>query len=248
MSRFGVVDANALEIGTPLWGIAGDVTVKSIQKINSDINLYDILGVDGGNLFIPDGIVSHNCDFISSGNSVIDLELLEWYRENHIKEPIAKEYHDNCYWRWEYPNFSKDYIVAADVARGDGEDYSAFHVIDIESMEQVAEYRGKIETEAYGNLLTQVATEWNNALLLIENSSIGWAVIQQVINRGYQNLFYMTEDLKYVDTENQWTNKWNAKDKRAVAGFTMSSRTRPLVISKLDLFLETNQLLYILNV
>jgi hypothetical protein len=177
-----------------------------------------------------------DCDFISSGNSVIDLETLKWYEDTYVIEPISKEYMDNCYWRWEHPNFSKDYVVCADVSRGDGEDYSTFHVLDVESNTQVAEYRGKIETKDFGNLLVQVATEWNNALLIVENSSIGWAAIQQIIDRGYQNLFYMTDDLKYIDLDNQFTNKWNAKDKRATAGFTMSSRTRPLVISKLDLY------------
>ena len=34
--------------------------------------------------------------------------------------------------------------------------------------------------------------------------------IQQVIDRGYQNLFYMSKDLKYVDTENQMTNRYRA--------------------------------------
>lgn len=184
-----------------------------------------------------------DCSFISSGNSVVELEILEWFRETHVKDPISKEYHDSNYWRWGYPNYIKDYVIAADVARGDGEDYSAFHVIDIEKMEQVAEYKGKIETEEFGNLLTQVATEWNNALLLVENGTVGWAVIQQIINRNYQNLFYMTEDLKYVDPENQWTNKWNAKEKRAIAGFTMSVRTRPLIISKLDLFFREKSII-----
>jgi len=31
-------------------------------------------------------------------------------------------------------NYNKKYIVSADVARGDGTDKSAFHVIDIENL------------------------------------------------------------------------------------------------------------------
>ena len=237
------VSANELSIGSSIDGVLnGKVHVTSLESNNNEITLYDVVEVGNGNVFNVDGVVSHNCDFISSGNSVVDLEILEWYNVNVVKEPISKEYYDRCYWRWDYPNFTKDYIIAADVARGDGDDFSAFHVIDTSDMSQVAEYKGKIETEEYGNLLVQVATEWNNALLLIENGSIGWAVIQQVINRNYQNLFYMTEDLKYVDINNQWTNKWNSNEKKATAGFTMSSKTRPLVISKLDLFFREKEL------
>ena len=38
-------------------------------------------------------------------------------------------------WVWEPPNYYKDYIVCADVGRGDSADYSAFHVIELESLD-----------------------------------------------------------------------------------------------------------------
>ena len=50
-----------------------------------------------------------------------------------------------------------------DVARGDGSDYSAFHILELESMEQVAEYKGKIDTKEFGNLCVNTATEYNDA-------------------------------------------------------------------------------------
>ena len=111
-------------------------------------------------------------------------------------------------------NYTKSYLVCADVGRGDAQDYSAFHVIDIENMEQVAEYRGKISTKDFGNLCMNVAQEYNNALLVIENSSIGWAAIQQVIDRQYDNLFYTSKDLQYVDVARQVTNRYRNSDKQ----------------------------------
>jgi hypothetical protein len=175
-----------------------------------------------------------DCDFISSGDTVIPAELLIWYKETFVKPPIEKTGFDGNYWKWEYPDYSKSYMVVADVSRGDGSDFSAFHVMDIDANVQVAEYRGKMETSDYGNFLVSVATDWNNALLVIENANIGWAVIQQVIDRGYQNLYYQTSDYKYIDIERQYTNKFNAEERRQVAGFTTSAKTRPLMISKLD--------------
>lgn len=82
--------------------------------------------------------------------------------------------------------------------RGDGNDYSAFHVIDVENMEQVAEYKGKLDTKTYGNMLVSIATEYNDALLVVENANIGWAVIQQIIDRGYQNLYYTYKEDGYT--------------------------------------------------
>ena len=184
-----------------------------------------------------------DCDFISSGDTVIAPELLMWYKETFVKDPIEKSGYDGNYWKWEYPDYQKSYMVVADVARGDGSDYSAFHVFDVVNNVQVAEYRGKMETKDYGNFLVAVGTEWNNALLVIENANIGWAVIQQVIDRNYQNLYYQTQDYKYIDIEKQYTNKFNAEERRQVAGFTTSAKTRPLIISKLDEYFRNKEVI-----
>lgn len=44
----------------------------------------------------------------------------------------------------------------------------------------------------------------------------------------------MSKDLKYVDVENQMRNKYRADERQMVAGFSTTSKTRPLIISKLD--------------
>ena len=177
-----------------------------------------------------------DCDFITSGQTVIDGVILEECRTNTVIEPIEKRGIDSNVWVWEPPNYTKDYIVCADVSRGDSSDYSAFHILDIENLEQVAEYKGRMSTRDYGNLLVNMATEYNNALLVIENNNIGWATIQQVIDRGYENLFYMSKDLQVVDVHRQINNKINRMEKGLVPGFTLTSKTRPLVIAKLEEF------------
>ena len=175
-----------------------------------------------------------DCDFVSSGETVIDPQLLMFYKDTYVQEPIEKGGFDGNLWRWQYPDYLKSYMVVADVARGDGADYSAAHVIDVVNAEQVAEYKGKIDTKDFGNFLVSLATEYNQALLVVENSNIGWATIQQIIDRGYNNLFYMSKDLKYVDVEHQLSNRYRAEERGMVAGFSTTSKTRPLIISKLD--------------
>ena len=177
-----------------------------------------------------------DCDFITSGQTVIDGIILEECRTNTVTEPIEKRGIDSNVWVWEPPNYTKDYIVCADVSRGDSTDYSAFHILDIENLEQVAEYKGRMSTRDYGNLLVNMATEYNNALLVIENNNIGWATIQQVIDRGYENLFYMSKDLQVVDVHRQINNKINRMEKQLVPGFTLTSKTRPLIVAKLEEF------------
>ena len=125
-------------------------------------------------------------------------------------------------------------MVVADVARGDGKDYSTFHVIDTESNVQVAEYRGQIGTKEFGHLLVGIATEYNEALLVIENANIGWATIQVAIDRNYSNLYYSPRAESNVDS---YFDQYMDTSK-AVAGFTMSARTRPMVVGKFQEYIS----------
>ena len=177
-----------------------------------------------------------DCDFLTSGTGVIDAIILERLRKEFCKEPIERRGVDSNVWIWEQPDYTKDYIVCADVGRGDSADYSAFHIIELETMTQVAEYKGRVNTKDFGNMLVSIATEYNDALLIVENNNIGWATIQQIIDRDYPNLFYTSKDLQYVDVQHQITNKHYREDKKMVAGFSTTSKTRPLIISKLEEF------------
>ena len=178
-----------------------------------------------------------DCDFISSGHTVIDGSIIKWYEDTYVADPIEKRGIDSNLWIWEYADPLKSYMVVADVARGDGQDYSAFHVIDMETLVQVAEYKGKMDTKSYGNFLVSVATEYNDALLIIENANIGWAAIQQSIDRGYKNLYYSYKEHGYVDVQIQLAKGYDLKNKAdMVPGFTMSSLVRPMIISKLETY------------
>lgn len=184
---------------------------------------------------------AQECDteFLSSGNTVVDMKLIEEYKKLTI-DPIEIRGSDYSFWIWERPDYSKNYIVSADVARGDGNDFSAFQVIDTTNISQVAEYKGIIGTKEFGNMLVSVATEYNSALLVVENASYGWAVLQQIIDRNYQNTFYSSADMQYVDVEQQMTNKYNALDKKMTPGFTNSTKTRPLTIGKMETLMREN--------
>jgi hypothetical protein len=179
-----------------------------------------------------------DCDFSTSGNTVIMPDTLQWYIQTSVQEPIEKRGFDNNIWVWERPSYTKDYIVTADVARGDGSDYSAFHVIDVETATQVAEYKGQLTTKDYGNMLVSIATEYNDALLVIENANVGWAAIQQVLERGYKNLYYSYKE-NVFDSDAYISKGYDVVNKsNMVAGFTISSKIRPLSISKLELYMR----------
>ena len=169
-----------------------------------------------------------DCNFNSSGTSVFENENLEYIEKHFIVDPLEKRGMDANYWIFEYPDYTKDYVVVADVARGDGKDYSAFHIIDIASNVQVAEYKGQIDTKAYGYLLVEAATFYNKALLVVENASIGWSTLQTIQDIGYDNLYYTPRN----------ENNMYEDQSLSTVGFTMSSRNRPMIVGKLAEYVD----------
>ena len=183
----------------------------------------------------------YDCDFLGSGNTVVQADILGFYEQTYIQDPIERRFMGGDFWIWQYPDYTKKYILCADVARGDGSDYSSFHVIDIEDMEQVAEYKSQINTREFGHMLVSVASEYNNALLVVENANIGWDVINTIIERGYPNLYYSPRSYGEINMD-----KWMAKieSDQTVPGFTNSTKTRPLVISKMESYIRERALTF----
>lgn len=170
-----------------------------------------------------------DCDFLASGDTVFEPEDMSFFEETYQMDPIERRGIDGNLWIWEYADYTKTYMVSADVARGDGSDFSAFHVWDIETCTQVAEYKGKVSPRDFGAMLCSVATEYNNALLVCENANVGWSTIEEIIHRGYPNLYY--GDNSTQDTAESYASKLDHG--KLTPGFTTSPRTRPLVIAKL---------------
>jgi hypothetical protein len=180
-----------------------------------------------------------DCDFTTSGNTVFEPEMLKFIEETNICDPIEKRGIDSSFHLWEYPDYARKYIVVADVARGDSKDYSAFHIIDVEECKQIGEFKSQIGTKEFGHMLVAIATEYNNALLVIENANIGWNTIQVVIDKDYKNLYYSPKGDAATNADAFLAKGYDITDTtKMVPGFTMSMKTRPLTIGKLDAYLR----------
>lgn len=184
-----------------------------------------------------------DCDFLTSGHTVIEGEILQWYLNNLIDEPIEKRGIDGGYWIWKYPEVNHTYVVAADVARGDGGDDSAIQIIDITTSEQVAEYIGQVPPRDLGRMAMVMATEYNNALLAIENKNVGFDAVQVCLDEGYSNLHYTFRGDVYVDIAKHIAKNYDLKSKKdMVPGFTTTPANRPLIINKLERTFEQKEL------
>jgi hypothetical protein len=166
--------------------------------------------------------------FNASGETVIDPEYLERIRKG-LCEPKNKAWIDRGYHIWKPYNHQGKYLLSADVARGDGLDYSVFHVINVSTMEQVAEYQGKVEPDQYCHLLYDVGREYGNAMLVVETNNIGYSVANKLVEMNYPNIYYSQKSThEYLDPNMAIGNS------SAMPGFVTSVKTRPLIIAKLE--------------
>ena len=171
------------------------------------------------------------CNFNASGETVVHGDDLKRILDN-VTDPRHRTGFDRNYWIWEEPDPNIEYLAIADVARGDGSDYSVCQVFNLQTMEQAAEYQGKITPDMFAPLLYQIANEFNKALMVIENNSLGIGVLNRLEEMEYSNLYYsMRSTHEYVDQA-------TAQAMGGVAGFTMSMKTRPLVIGKFEEFVR----------
>jgi len=170
-----------------------------------------------------------DCDFSTSGDIVFYSEWLDFISQTTIQDPLERRGADRNLWVWENADYSREYMITADVARGDGKDYSACHVMDIATNTQVAEYKGQLPPKEFGYFLTGLATEYNNAMLVVENANIGWATLDAIREREYKNL-YQSPKSDALTAESFL--KVYESNSEMVPGFTMSMKTRPLCINK----------------
>jgi hypothetical protein len=172
------------------------------------------------------------CNFNVSGETVIHPDDIQWYLEK-TKAPEYRTGFDRNYWIWKKYDPLKPYLIVADVARGDGKDNSAFHIFELETMEVVGEYVGKPTPDDFADILYGVAGEYGNPMVVIENNNIGYAVLKKLIDKEYPNLYHSRKgDHQFVDpVAAQWQSN-------VIPGFTTSSKTRPLIVAKMEEFMR----------
>ena len=210
---------NAFNMTTLLWDVHPDRDQLWFEKETQNMSTRQIAQ-------------ELECNFNVSGETVIHPDDLAHYMKTS-KEPKYRTGFDRNYWIWEEYQDGAPYLLSADIARGDGQDNSAFHVFKLDTMEIVAEYIGKPNPDDYADILYDAGKEYGSCMIVAENNNIGFAVLNKLKDKGYNNVYHSTKSShEYVDPiQAQWQSN-------IVPGFTTSSKTRPLVIAKMEEFMR----------
>ena len=174
------------------------------------------------------------CNFNMSGETVFAVEDLEIY-DNMVSDPKYRTGFDRNLWIWEERKPENTYLLSCDVARGDGKDYSVCHVFKLETMEIVAEYQGKCTPDVFSRVIFDMGQEYGNGLLVVENNSVGFAVLDKLKEMRYPNLYHS------IKSTHEFVEEYQADQmNNAVAGFSTTSKTRPLIVAKMEEFIRNN--------
>jgi len=141
-----------------------------------------------------------------------------------IKKITSESYKGEVYnFETEDHTYLCNYLTThnCDVSTGTGKDYSTIQVMDVDSYEQVAEYKGKTSTKRLGKIVKILAKYYNEGFVAIESNSIGEAVFNEVY---------------YHDTDPYDNVYKQKKTKNGVSRFTgweTSSKSRQLMTNDL---------------
>ncbi len=178
------------------------------------------------------------CDFLGSSETVIDSDTIDKL-EKRVIEPISKEGPGKALWIWEEAKKRNQYLLTCDTARGDSTDYTAAHVIDLGSLHQVAEYKCKIPIDEAAVFLYELGRRYNNALLVVENNTLGYMAANTLQRMNYPNLHYSRRnaplyedpvDAAYYDPE------------QIIPGFHTTQQNRPAIVTQMELYLRRGTL------
>ena len=160
--------------------------------------------------------------FLGTGNTLINANTLLGLQSH---DPI---WYKQSTYLYEEPIIDHTYIMTVDTAKGRGQDYSTFSIIDISEnhFRQVGIYRDNmISPLLFPDIIHRFARMYNNALVVIENNDQGQIVCNQ--------LFY---DIEY---ENVFTM---SSVKASGIGVTMTKKTKQIGCSTLKELMEENKL------
>jgi len=154
--------------------------------------------------------------FLPAEGSFFEPETVERVQDA-VQKPIEKlKLFNGEVWKFANPIPGRYYISGVDTAPEHGEDKSAMTIWDYETMEQVAEYRGKCKVLDYVKVVKVMASQYPG-LIVVESNSYGNQIVEQLNNSEFSHMMY----------------KERRGTQTILPGLATTAKTRPLMIDAL---------------
>lgn len=219
--------ANSLKVGDKL-------NKKIITKINNvgEIDVYDLTDVDG-NVYYTNGILSHNCEFLGSSDTLVSGESLREIeqRVQQVKPVPQNVLNTGEMYKPVEPNHN--YIITCDPSK-DGIDDFSVNVVDVTKFpfEQVFTANLQVDYLIMPEHLNELGMYYNEGLMIIENNEGAGQSIADVLFSVYEypNIY---KD-KNIDGRIGY---------KKYPGFRTTQKSRPLILNMLKIFIEEGKLI-----
>jgi hypothetical protein len=180
--------------------------------------------------------VEFECEFLGSVNTLINpAKLKNLVYENPIKRNAGLDIYED-------PQEDRNYLMTVDVARGIGNDYSAFIVFDITEFpyKVVAKYRNnEIKPMLFPSIINDVGRGYNGAWLLTEVNDIG----DQVASILHYDLEYDNILMASMRGRAGQVVGTGFSGKKSQLGVRMTAAVKKLGCSNLKTMMEDDKLL-----
>ena len=181
--------------------------------------------------------VEFECEFLGSVDTLIAPSKLRNFVYDHPKTQSAGlDVYENV-------RENHDYVITVDVARGVGEDYSAFVVVDITEFPHkvVAKYRNnEIKPMMFPNIIYEVAKNYSSAYILCEVNDIGDQVATLLhYDLEYQNVLMCSMRGRAGQIVGQ-----GFSGKKTQLGVKMSKTVKKVGSLNLKTMIEENKLIF----
>ena len=181
--------------------------------------------------------IEFECEFLGSIDTLIAPSKLKSFVYG---EPIKTNAGLDIY---EGSIENHDYIITVDVARGVGEDYSAFIVVDITTFPHkvVSKYRNnEIKPMLFPNIIYEVAKNYNGAYILCEVNDVGDQVASLLhYDLEYQNVLMCSMRGRAGQVVGQ-----GFSGKKTQLGVKMSKTVKKIGSLNLKTMIESDKLLF----
>jgi len=163
----------------------------------------------------------YECEFLGTGDTFIDRHTLSKLNENY-----TDEYHlaySNRMRIFEEPDPYYTYVMGVDASYGRDRDYSAFHIINTYTGEQVAEfYSNRTPLSEFAKIISTEGNKYNVAHVVVERNGLGIPLIQELFER--------------LEYENLWI------DEKGEFGLQITQKIREGVLASLEEFLRSSRI------
>lgn len=194
-----------ISVGDVVMGDINNLTITDVIRTTRDERVYEVIDVQYSHSYYTNGILSHNCEFVTYQETLIDAMKLREIQERDVRKHIAAT--DKIRW-FRQPEAGMTYLVALDPSSGTGTgtgddaakaNNAAIQVYEVPSLNQVAEWYANdvdiggqvrvlnkllrlIDIELYEQGDSEPEIFWT-----VENNSIGEATITDIMHMGLEN-------------------------------------------------------------